>query len=235
MIRTRGNREKAVSEFFNLNTYLENRFNIYLRKSIISGWISDDYTNAKILDIGCGDGSLSLPWIRKNEVVLMDTATQMLDLAKKQVDKLNANIQPKYLKQNILGYETDERFNLIFCVGVLAHVSSIDAVLKQICHLLAADGQVILQISNINHFRYRRLKSGTNSYGYELNKISKNQFEDKLKSFGLKVLETKGYSWTFFPLNRLNQDMQFMILNRIRKISFFNFMSSEWLFLVTNK
>ena len=224
-------REKAVTNFFNTNTYLTNVFNIKIRTEIIKELLKDHAYPEKVLDIGCGDGSLSIMFAKRSELVLVDIAENMLNKAKENLEKVQVARTPAILKGNIFTLEIEEKFDLILCIGVVAHSQNTEQLVKRIYDLLLPNGKAIIQVSDSEHFRYKKFdyKYGP---GYELNKISKNKFKDLLLAQNLTVLAEKGYSWSFRPLVWLPQSMQFLILNTLRKFDFFNYLNSEWMFLI---
>lgn len=226
------NKVDAVSDFFNTPVYLANTFNIALRKAIIKELLHSPITNKKVLDIGCGDGSLSIPFMELNSVVLIDSAKTMLEKANEKIKQINTAHKPILIQGDFLSYSFEEHFDLILCIGVVSHIEDIDQLLHKIKNLLTGNGKAIIQISDASHFRNKNLASNSNSYGYELNRITKTEFTQKLNSVGFKLLKELGYSWSFRPINYLSQKIQFYLLNKIRKTSFLKFLSSEWLFLV---
>ena len=60
------NKYEQVINFFDKSNYLENRFNIEIRKKIIEE-ISNIDNSYCILDIGCGDGSLFYRLLQKKQ------------------------------------------------------------------------------------------------------------------------------------------------------------------------
>ncbi len=222
---------KAVADFFDQNTYLKNTFNIKLRKRIIQELIKTSPLPKNVLDIGCGDGSLSAFLAGKSDLTLIDISDKMLELVRERLTR-NTKTGITILKGDILELELNQKFDLILCIGVLAHVASINAVLEKITRLLAPGGRAIIQISDTSHFRYRNDNFNTTGYGYRLNKINKSAFLSQLNKSGFKVLQVKGYPWSFFPLTWLSQKTQYTVLNFLRKTPLGSFLNSEWLFSV---
>jgi len=226
---------KIVSDFFNTQSYLENTFNIKLRKSIIKEIVNGELKGKKILDIGCGDGSLSMPYLKANQVVAIDSAKNMLKKAEDKFSLIESKHKPQVIQGDFLTHSFTEKFDLILCIGVVAHIDDIKLLFTKIHALLHSEGYAIIQISDASHSRYKNIKSSLKSYGYELNKISKDGFIKMLDKYKFKLVKKSGYSWSFFPINRLSQNNQYSILNKIRKVPFLNFLSSEWLFMISKQ
>ncbi len=226
-------RVNVVSNFFNTQPYLDNTFNIALRESIINELKPKLVLGKSMLDIGCGDGSLSLPFLKSNKVVAIDSAKSMLLKAKSKFSLVESNYKPEIIEGDFLSYSFSKKFDLILCIGVVAHIENIELLFSKIYDLLEDDGHAIIQISDADHYRYKNSKSSLQNYGYELNKTGKQEFIKKLINSGFKLKKQSGYPWSFFPINRFSQKIQFFILNKIRKAPVFNFLTSEWLFLVS--
>jgi len=215
------NRVNIVSDFFNTQSYLANTFNIALRKSIINELQPSQISDKKILDIGCGDGSLSIPYIPTNQVIAIDSAKNMLERAEEKFSLIESKYKPQIIEGDFLAHSFTEKFDLILCIGVVAHIDNVESLFAKIHNLLQNNGRAIIQISDANHFRYKKVKSSLQDYGYELNRTGKKEFIQKLNSNGFKLLKQSGYSWSFSPINRLSQKIQFTVLNIIRKIPVF--------------
>jgi SAM-dependent methyltransferase len=228
-------RIKDVSKFFSDEKYLKNQFNIELRKTIIKELVGENIVDKSILDIGCGDGSLSLPFVPDNQIYLVDSSAYMISRANKNMAGRASQFSPVFINDDFLEYDFEEKFDLIICVGVVSHISDINQLLLKIKQLLSSSGTLIIQMSDISHRRYRNSTDGLKDYGYKLNRFDKKEFIEKLEHFGYIIKGQKGYSWSFFPINRLEQSLQFKILNSFRKMRSFNFLNSEWLFAVSTE
>ena len=73
-----------VKAFFNQpHRYLHKRFGLRLRAEITQELLGP-LSAVRILDIGCGDGSISLPYLFSgNSLVLLDLSESMLQLARR--------------------------------------------------------------------------------------------------------------------------------------------------------
>lgn len=72
-----------------------------------------------ILDVGCAQGTLALLLAEAgHSVVAMDIRPQSLDYARTRYEQGDI----RYVAGNLLEYETDERFDLIFANQILEHV-----------------------------------------------------------------------------------------------------------------
>ena len=80
--------EQIKTYFNNTNSYLKNNANIALRKDIIKSLIGQ-IVNSSILDIGCGNGELSLQYAKKNKVDYFDISENMINIVKNNLNQTN--------------------------------------------------------------------------------------------------------------------------------------------------
>lgn len=221
-----------VKEFFEREDYLLNRVNIEVRKAIIMEFFPS-LKDKKILDIGCGDGSLSLPFIADNKVVLLDGATQMIAIASKKVATLGFQANVTFIQGDILQYEDSNGFDIILCIGVISHVDDVTRLLSKIYSLMKPDGKVLIQFSDIDHFRYKlkRRFGSPDNYGYTLNTFNHSKFFKYTDVAGLSFVSKRGYFWQYPLMDRLSTSIQMSILNVLRNKPLFSFLNSEWLVL----
>ena len=106
----------------------------------------------RILDIGCGSGTLA----KHIEDILPDVEIHGVDFS------ANALKRGKYLTQTYcvdLERESipleDASFDLIVCSEVLEHLFNPGHVMQEICRLLSNDGRGIVTVPNFSFWRFR--------------------------------------------------------------------------------
>ena len=126
-------RDLQVQDFFSdPERYRRRNVDLPIRPTIVRGLVGD-CAGKSILDLGCGDGSLTLPLCGgASRLVLLDRSSAMLDTARRDtpVDCLGRVF---YVEMDLTAYEPDETFDLVVCVGVLAHVRSIPRCHRSSC------------------------------------------------------------------------------------------------------
>jgi ubiquinone/menaquinone biosynthesis C-methylase UbiE len=133
--------------------YLGRRgFNIRIRAETIAEFVKD-HRHESILDIGCGDGSLSLRLLNdQNYLTLLDQSQTMLRIASSRVpSKLSSRIQSVNASFMDAAFE-DQLFDLVICVGVLAYVDRRQEFIAKIKALLKPGGRLILECTDGPHF-----------------------------------------------------------------------------------
>lgn len=75
----------------------------------------------KILDIGCGDGRNSRHFLPANSVTFLDLSYSMLREARRGVP-IGSEARAKLVQADFLHAPLSEPFDIVICLGVLAHV-----------------------------------------------------------------------------------------------------------------
>lgn len=133
--------------------YLGKRgFNIRIRAETIAEFVKDHRCKS-ILDIGCGDGSLSLPLLNdQNHLTLLDQSQTMLRTAGSRVrSRLSSRVQSVNASFMDATFE-DQSFDLVICVGVLAYVDRRQEFIARIKALLRPGGFLVLECTDGPHF-----------------------------------------------------------------------------------
>jgi 2-polyprenyl-3-methyl-5-hydroxy-6-metoxy-1,4-benzoquinol methylase len=157
------------------------QFDIQIRIETVKHF-TDNVIVDRVLDIGCGDGSISMPLLpRCKHLTMLDLSSKMLDLARekipfdrsKDVDLINGS----FIGSNL----TPQSFDLIICLGVLAHVDSPAAVIAEIARLAKPGASVILEFTDSFHFWgvpvvvYQKLLKFMRPEPYALNRLRHSQ------------------------------------------------------------
>jgi 2-polyprenyl-3-methyl-5-hydroxy-6-metoxy-1,4-benzoquinol methylase len=125
---------------------------IAIRTKIVRDFVGAQ-TPLSILDIGCGDGSVTIPLLSSsNHLTLLDLSDKMLEIAKINVppDLLD---RVKFVNEDVCRAPLSPRsYDLIVCVGVLAHVESPEALIARVCQLAAPGGTIVVECSDAHHF-----------------------------------------------------------------------------------
>lgn len=212
---------KVKTYFENTTLYLNNNNGIKTRAKIVKCFAENRVYNST-LDIPCGDGSISFPLINQvKRLTLIDISKNMINLAKqtfseeKKVEFFNNDIFELDLEAN--------SFDLILCIGILAHVDDPSEFLTKITSLLSHNGVLILQNTDADHFYTRLVKKirGQKNLiqqngGYEMNSISDTDIKNHAHDLGLKLLQTYRYDSNLpFISKFLSQEQNYQLTWKI--------------------
>ena len=162
--------------------------------------------NIQILDYGCGEGIFSVALSYYGSVTAVDGSNNMLELAKKKTTlKKIKNI--KFILSDLNNYNSNKKFELIFCSSVMEYLENFSKHLDKLHNLLDDKGTLLLTLPNsrsiyrsielllfklINipkYYNYVKLNKNENYYREILNKRNFLISEVSYFSNNLKVLD----------------------------------------------
>lgn len=106
------------------------------------------FPGAKVLDAGCGTGTLTLALLRtlkvKTEITAFDLSASSMVTAKKYVSKNNPHRQPvRFTQGNVLALPfADETFDLVVTSGVLEYVP-LDEGFNELARVISQGGHLL--------------------------------------------------------------------------------------------
>jgi len=196
--------EHVKSLFETPDKYLDKRgSDIRIRTETVQHF-TNDMRFDRVLDIGCGDGAISLPLLpRCRRLTLLDLSSAMLELAHqriplertKDVDMINGD----FIGANL----ARDSFDLILCIGVLAHVDSPAAVIAKVAEVAKPGARVVLEftdsfhLSSVPNVIYLELLKLLRPESYALNRLKRRQIMRWCSESGLRPCALYRYA---FPL-----------------------------------
>lgn len=200
-------KEQTVRAFFEQpEVYLTYDYNLQIRRETIATFIGDERFE-DVLDMPCGTGDLSLPFLHQFEnLMMMDFSTNMIAHAAEKVPDEYAD-RVKIVNANFYNYGFEEQqFDLIIAMGILAHIDFPLMFLMKIGRLVKPGGKIIVQNTNaaagytwLIRF-YHGLKRLSGKSKYKLNWLSEKQVIKALRHEGFEVKKSFRYhqSWLGF-------------------------------------
>jgi 2-polyprenyl-3-methyl-5-hydroxy-6-metoxy-1,4-benzoquinol methylase len=204
-----------VKAYFNVTSfkYLKSESVIQIRMAAIREMLAG-VNKLKILDLGCGDGSLSLQFLPEVDLItLVDFSDNMLNICRNKVQDKWVN-RVEFIVKDINSFVTQHKYDVVLCVGVLSHVESIYSVLNKIFECTKPGGYCIIQLSDSGKLLGRLLNSYVRfkntiraSDGYDLRSMSLADILKITNSLGLCLKKERRY---FIPplLSRLVSEEQ---------------------------
>ena len=239
---------REVRSFFeDPKRYLRLRgFDVKLRAETVQE-MTDGLAFQSALDIGCGDGTISLPLLKAGyRLTLLDLSTGMTRLASSIVPAgLERNVEfvnEDFMKANL----APDSFDLVICIGLLAHVDSPADFLTKVGQVLKPGGALILEFSDCNHLTsrvlraYQRICELRKPRPYPLNFLSARRVRQLLESRQLRLKSQFRYGLPPFPFinKRLTQDSLYSMVRRVfgnAKRNRNTLLGNEYILLLTNE
>ena len=139
--------DRARTYFRQPQRYLRRNYRIALRSELVKELVGE-VRECRILDLGCGDGSLSAQFLpARNEVTLVDFSDGMLQVARQRVPPAYA-AQVEFVNADIFEFTPTVEYDLVLCIGVLAHVDAVDRAIEKVARCVRPGGRVVFQIND---------------------------------------------------------------------------------------
>jgi ubiquinone/menaquinone biosynthesis C-methylase UbiE len=220
-----------VKEYFdNTDEYLKGNPIIQIRKKIILELVGE-FKDKQIIDIGCGNGELSIDLIKNNSITFLDISSKMLDLVRANISGGHLS-SASFVNSDILNFKTDQTFDLVLCIGVIAHVDNISGLLEKLKEITKEDGTILLQYSASEKFIsiFNRLKYALFSkddYRYKINYISSFLLKKLINKLKLKPIKKVKYLPVSPLFSVFSYGKKIKYLNFFYKCKLFSFLNSE--------
>lgn len=228
----------SPENYFETDNYLASN-NIPVRMKIIEK-MGISFKNKSLLDLGCGDGSLALQYYKcLSHITFVDLSSFMLSQLKFEISKKKADINHPdvcIINEDITKVNIDKKFDIIFAIGVLSYVSSLDEAFKVLKKHLAKDGHIILQYTNHTspEVIVKKRLLGIKQPDYVANLTTDKTISKFVEKYEFKLKKRYIYPETSFrkmlPFNFVSNFKNF-VCNK----SFLNRLFSEEILLLSNK
>lgn len=192
--------KKRVHEFFNSdNAYLTGNMITELRKQLIFQMLGK-VKNKNIIDIGCGNGSVSIPFLSTNNLTFLDFSINMLkEVGKKVPSELKENYE--IFHGDIESFQPAIKFDIVLVLGLLAHVENLNAAIKKISEMLKPEGICIVQITDgrTNIAKVSKMFSIIKGFvrkkniKYKINKLNSDDIMSSFRQNDLHLIEKVTY------------------------------------------
>jgi ubiquinone/menaquinone biosynthesis C-methylase UbiE len=193
MPKTMESKTERVKALFEISDkYLGPRgFDIRIRVEII-GKLLEGLKFDHVLDLGCGNGAISMPLLpRAGTLTLVDLSGSMLELASRRIPPERVN-DVKLISGDFLHAKlAPGSFDLVLCIGVLAHVDSPSATMKKVTQFAKPGGWIVLEFTDSSHFTsapvilYQNLLKLVRPEPYPLNRLRRKQVLGWIQQNGL--------------------------------------------------
>jgi 2-polyprenyl-3-methyl-5-hydroxy-6-metoxy-1,4-benzoquinol methylase len=192
-----------------------------------------------ILDLGCGDGSLSIQFgTRAASLTLVDFSEAMLDRARALVPAKHAS-HVEFVCSDLMHFNPGRRYDIVLCIGVLAHVESVQHALDRISDFVQPGGYCILQFTDsdklsgkfIHQYDDMRRKL-TGASVHRTNRTAAREVLRRAETCGFMLEKTQYYLPLIPGIGRLPANWGHYLSDKVFSKPWFSFMRSEALYLM---
>jgi len=153
-----------------------------------------------LLDCAAGTGEISCALLKSGRfthATVLDISPAMLQKARELLRLEITNTQLEFVRSDVFDFESDDSpFDLILCLGLIAHVGRLEMLLQHLKSMLAPAGRIILQTTLIDHVGTRVVRAMTAQRelaqrGYHIAWFSQRDIANACNRTGLCVLEMR--------------------------------------------
>jgi predicted TPR repeat methyltransferase len=130
--------------------YLSRNPGLFVRAALVRSIVATERPR-RILDLGCGDGSISLAFAEQAEhITLVDRSSGMIERARANTPE-DALAKVDFVFADISQFSSQRPWDLVLCLGVLAHVESVELVVAKAAESCAPGALCIFQLTDSHH------------------------------------------------------------------------------------
>jgi ubiquinone/menaquinone biosynthesis C-methylase UbiE len=183
-------------------------------------------SSGRLLDCAAGTGEITCALLklgRFNHATVFDVSPVMLQSAKDLLTSQIKNAELEFVQSDVFNFkQSDSRFDLILCLGLIAHTGRLDILLPHLKSMLTPGGRIILQATLTDHLGTRIVRALTSGSelarrGYRISWFSQRNISDACDRAGLRILETRRHSLGVPFGDRLWSWANFQLETRLEK------------------
>ena len=157
----------------------------------------------RLLDCAAGTGEITCALLRTgrfSHATLVDISPAMLESAKHLLSSQIINTQLEFVRSDVFDFKpNDSGFDLVLCLGLIAHIGRLNILLPHLKSMLRPDGRLILQTTLTDHIGTRMVRAVTArrelaQRGYRISWFSQRDVVDACRTAGLQILELRRHS-----------------------------------------
>ena len=159
--------------------------------------------SGRLLDCAAGTGDVTCALLKSgrfSRATVVDVSAKMLQSAKDLLTSQIKNAELEFVQSDVFNFKpSDSRFDLILCLGLIAHTGRLDILLPHLRSMLTPGGRIILQATLTDHLGTRIVRALTSQSelvrrGYRISWFSQRNISDACGRAGLRILEMRRHS-----------------------------------------
>jgi ubiquinone/menaquinone biosynthesis C-methylase UbiE len=180
----------------------------------------------RLLDCAAGSGEITCALLKSgrfSHATVVDISPAMLQSAKELLSSQITNTQLEFVHSDVFNFKrSDSGFDLILCLGLIAHVGRLETLLSHLKSMLTPGGRIILQTTLTDHAGTRIVRALTTrrelaQRGYRISWFSQRDIADACHGADLRIVEIRRHSLGIPFGDRLWPWANFQLENRLQK------------------
>jgi ubiquinone/menaquinone biosynthesis C-methylase UbiE len=157
----------------------------------------------RLFDCAAGTGEITCALLRSgrfSHATVVDVSSAMLQSAKDLLTSQIKDMDLEFVQSDVFNFKpSDSRFDLVLCLGLIAHTGRLDILLPHLKSMLTPGGRIILQATLTDHLGARiiralTVRSEVARRGYRISWFSQRNISDACDRAGLRILETRRHN-----------------------------------------
>ncbi|PYJ11550.1 MAG: hypothetical protein DME93_09720 [Verrucomicrobia bacterium] len=158
-------------------------------------------STGRLLDCAAGSGEITCALLESGRfphATIVDISPAMLQSAKELLTSQITNAELEFIKSDVFTFRpSDSNFDLILCLGLIAHVGRLDVLLAHLKSMLTPSGRIMLQTTLSDHAGTRIVRALTTrrelaKRGYRISWFC--DIADACRGAGLRIVEMRRHS-----------------------------------------
>jgi len=180
----------------------------------------------RLLDCAAGTGEITRALLKSgrfSHATVVDISPAMLHSAKELLSSQITNTEFEFVQSDVFNFKpSDSCFDLILCLGLIAHTGGLDILLPHLESMLTPGRRIILQTTLTDHIGTRIVGALTSPRelarrGYRISWFSQRDICDACDRPGLRILATRRHSLGVAFGDRLWPWANFQLETRLEK------------------
>lgn len=160
-------------------------------------------STGRLLDCSAGTGEITCALLnsgRFSQATIVDISPAMLQSARELLTSKINNTDLEFVESDVFNFEpSDSGFDLIVCLGLVAHTGRLDMLLPHLKSMLTPGARIVLQTTLLDHLGTRITRALTSrrelaQRGYRISWFSQRDVANACHKAGLQVLEMRRHS-----------------------------------------
>jgi 2-polyprenyl-3-methyl-5-hydroxy-6-metoxy-1,4-benzoquinol methylase len=156
----------------------------------------------RLLDCAAGTGEITCALLKSgrfSHATVVDISPAMLQSAKEILSSQITKTEFEFVHSDIFNFKPSGGFDLILCLGLIAHVGRLETLLSHLKSMLTSTGRIILQTTLTGHAGMQIVRALTArrelaQRGYRISWFSQRDIADACHDAGLRILEMRRHS-----------------------------------------